>query len=170
MSSNDSQAAFVARLERHRAILFKVAGAYCRRPADREELVAETIAHLWRAYGRFDERLRFSTWMYRIAVNVAISFYRSDTRRRRGVLASAESFLETLPAPAAPEEDKRLDILRELVEGLDALNRALMILYLEDYPQGEIAEILGISKTNVATKIARIKERFRRSLSAESNR
>src|SRR5580704_1822634 len=135
MTTSDAQATFVERIDGHRAILFKVASAYCRRAADREDLVAETIAQLWKAYGRFDERLRFSTWMYRIAVNVAISSYRSETRRRRVVVPTNESIVEEIPAPpAAEEEDERLAIVRDLVEGLDGLDRALMILYLDDHP------------------------------------
>lgn len=164
MSPNERQAAFVARLDLHRAILFKVANAYCRRPGEREDLIAETIAHLWRAYPRFDERSSFSTWMYRIAVNVAVSFYRSETRRR-GVVTTGESFLETVAAPEKPEEDERLALVRDLIDRLDPLERALMILYLDDRPHREIAEILGISQTNVATKVARIKERLKRNAS-----
>lgn len=164
MTATDLQATFVERLERHRAILFKVANAYCRRPADREDLVAETVAQLWKAYGRFDERVRFTTWMYRIAVNVAVSFYRSETRRRRVTAPDGDAFVETIAAPPEAEEDDSLAVVRAFVERLDGLDRALMLLYLDDRPYAEIADILGISETNVGTKVARIKERLRRSI------
>ena len=85
MRTNDAQPGFVDRLNRHRGILIKVAGAYCRDLAAREDLIAEIVAQLWRAYGRFDERAAFSTWMYRIAVNVAISIRRAEIRRTRNV-------------------------------------------------------------------------------------
>jgi RNA polymerase sigma factor (sigma-70 family) len=81
MRTNDAQTAFVECLDRHRGILIKVAGACCRDLAGREDLIAEIVAQLWRAYGRFDERAAFSTWMYRIAVNVAISFRRAEMRK-----------------------------------------------------------------------------------------
>lgn len=151
MTSDGSRAAFVDRLDRHRAILFKVANAYCRNPADREDLVQETIVQLWRAYPRFDCRQRFSTWTYRIAMNVAISFYRRETRNSRNVASRGDALLEMVPAALEPEPDERLAALRELIEQLDPLNRAVMILYLDDYPHAEIATILGISETNVAT-------------------
>jgi len=167
VSTNDAQAAFVERLDRHRGILLKVATAYCRGAADREDLVQDMIVQLWRAYGRFDGRYSFSTWMYRIAVNVAISFYRSTTRWPR-VAPAGSAVLEELAAPEEPAEHGRLATLRGLIEELDPLNRALMILYLDDYPYAEIAAILGITETNVATKIGRIKERLRRNVAARA--
>src|SRR5580658_1169800 len=105
MRSSDSQAAFVDRLDRHRGVLVKVAGAYCRDAAGREDLIAEIVAQLWRAYGRFDERAAFSTWMYRIAVNVAISFHRSEMRKSRNVEPAEPAILATLPLPEAQSDD-----------------------------------------------------------------
>ena len=164
MGTNDPQDAFIERLNRHRGILFKVAHAYCRDPASRDDLVQDMIVQLWRAYARFDERLRFSTWMYRIVVNVAISFYRRQARTRQSLVRAEARVLENLPAARETEVDDRLIALRESIDQLDELNRALMILYLDDNSYAEIAAILGISETNVATKVARIKERLRRDL------
>jgi len=169
MDANALQASFVDRLDNHRGILFKVANAYCAKPADREELIQETIAQLWRSYERFDGRSSFATWMYRIAVNVAISYYRSETRKRRRLVPVGESVLERLPAPNGAQTDDRLDLLRELIGQLPPLDRALMLLYLDDRPYSEIASILGISETNAGTKIARIKDRLKRSASTASH-
>jgi RNA polymerase sigma-70 factor (ECF subfamily) len=169
MRTNDAQSAFVDRLERHRGVLFKVAGAYCRDAAGREDLIAETVAQLWRAYGRFDERAAFSTWMYRIAVNVAISFQRAEMRKARNVEAAEPAVLEMLPSPPAAPSDDALALVREVIEDLDELNRALMILYLDDNSYADIAAILGISETNVATKIGRIKQRLKRDIAARNN-
>ncbi len=168
MSGDASQTAFLARIDRHRAILFKVANAYCRNQADREDLAQETIVQLWRSYGRFDERARFATWMYRIALNVAISFARSERRKRRGLVPAGTTILEDLPAPEEAENDARLDVVRELIDWLAPLDRAVMVLYLDDRPYAEIADILGISQTNVATKIGRIKERLKRGVTGRT--
>jgi len=165
MDANVLQESFVERLDRHRGILFKVANAYCAKPAEREDLIQETIAQLWRSYGRFDARSSFATWMYRIAMNVAISYYRSETRKRRRVAPFEESVFERFPASDGGQTDDRLDLLRELIGQLPPLDRALVLLYLDDFPHAEIASILGISETNVGTKIARIKERLKRSAS-----
>jgi RNA polymerase sigma factor (sigma-70 family) len=107
--------------------------------------------------------------MYRIAVNVAISFYRSETRKRRDVLAAEPASFDRLTAPSqAPETDDRLACLHEFIDQLDELNRALMVLYLDDKSYAEIAAILGISETNVATKIGRIKQKLKGKVAAQS--
>lgn len=167
MSTNASHGTFVDRIERHRAILFKIANAYCRNAADREDLVQETIVQLWRAHSRFDGRSSFSTWMYRVAMNVAISFVRSETRKRGNLVPASDSVFEEIPAPQT-EGDDRLSLVRDLIERLDPLNRALMLLYLDDYPYSEIATILGISETNVATKLGRIKEQLKRNVAGDN--
>jgi RNA polymerase sigma factor (sigma-70 family) len=169
MRSNGAQNAFVERLERHRGVLVKVAGAYCRDAAGREDLIAEIVAQLWRAYGRFDERAAFSTWMYRVAVNVAISFQRAEMRKARNVEPAEPAVLEMLPSSPEAQSDDALTLVRDVIEELDELNRALMILYLDDNSYAEIAAILGISETNVATKIGRIKQRLKRDIAARSN-
>lgn len=101
--------------------------------------------------------------MYRIALNVAISFYRSETRRSRNTVPAEDYILEI----AADESDSagsddNLRLLQRFIKQLDELNKALIILYLDGNRYDTIAEILGISVTNVATKISRIKQKFRR--------
>jgi RNA polymerase sigma-70 factor (ECF subfamily) len=161
MSTTDRQEEFLALLDEHKKILYKVAGAYCRNPADRPDLVQEITAQLWRSFGRYDPRLRFSTWMYRIALNVAISFYRGETRRSRDTVPATDSILE-MAAGREPEEDENLRLLRGFIAGLDELDRALILLYLDGNRHDAMAEILGISESNVGTKIHRIKQRLRR--------
>ncbi len=152
---------FLARLDEHRRILWKVAGTYCRGDEDRRDLVQEIVVQLWRAFPRYDEQYRFSTWMYRIAMNVANSFYRSESRRTRDLAPIEDAVLE-IAAPETESDETRL--LRRWIDGLDALNKALVILYLDGNSQDEIAEVLGISATNVSTKISRLKQRLRREL------
>jgi len=163
MSKSTRQDEFLILLDEHKKILFKVASSYCWNPADREDLVQEMVLQLWRSFDRYDDRQRFSTWMYRVALNVAISFYRSETRRSRTIVPADGSILEIaaeVPESAAWEDDLRL--LRQFIEQLGELDRALVILYLDGNRHDTIAEILGISETNVGTKIGRIKQRLRR--------
>jgi RNA polymerase sigma-70 factor (ECF subfamily) len=161
MTTLTEQERFLALLEEHRKILYKVASSYCRNPEDRRDLVQEIVVQLWRSFDRFDDRYRFSTWMYKIAINVAISFYRSQSRRTRGAVPLEESGLDLIAAETEEvSEDVRL--LHRFISELDELNRALILLYLDGNSYDTIAEILGISTTNVATKISRIKERLRR--------
>jgi RNA polymerase sigma-70 factor (ECF subfamily) len=149
---------FVALLEEHKRILYKIASAYCADPEDRRDLVQEIVVQLWRSFPRYDERLKFSTWMYRIGMNVAISSLRSRTRRGRETVALEADILD-VSALGEAGDDFRL--VQQLVSRLDEMSRALLILYLEGYSHAEIAEILGISVTNVGTRINRIKNRLR---------
>jgi RNA polymerase sigma-70 factor (ECF subfamily) len=162
MTAQSEQDRFLALLEEHDKILYKVAGSYCRNKEDRQDLIQEIVAQLWRSFERFDERYRFSTWMYRIAMNVAISFYRSQSRRVRDTVPVEASRLEILAGPGPEEVSDDVRLLHHFIDQLDELNKALVILYLDGNSHDTIAEILGISTTNVATKIGRIKEKLRR--------
>jgi RNA polymerase sigma-70 factor (ECF subfamily) len=168
ITTTATQDRFLALLDQHKKILFKVAGAYCRNSADRPDLMQEITAQLWRSFDRYDERHRFSTWMYRIALNVAISFYRSESRRSRNTVPAEDSLLEIAAEESGPDSgddnDGNLQLLHQLIGQLDELDRALVLLYLDGNRYDTIAEVLGISETNAATKISRIKQKLRRDL------
>ncbi len=151
------QEAFLALLEAHRKILFKVARAYCRVPGERDDLMAEMTAALWKSFGRYDDRYRFSTWAYRICLNVAISFNRAERRRAKRASAVDPAALEV----AAPEDapDEQVAQLEAFVAGLGDLDKALMLLYLDEHDYQSIAAILGLTVTNVATKLSRLRAR-----------
>jgi RNA polymerase sigma factor (sigma-70 family) len=146
-------------MEEHKKILYKVCHSYCRNPGDRDDLAQEIIVQLWRSFRSFDQRVRFSTWMYRIALNVAISFYRRESVRTRHVVPGSEHLLEAVDQTANRSEE--VQVLYQWIEGLDPLHKALVILYLDGNNYQEIADVLGISQTNVATKINRLKETLR---------
>ncbi|MGH8158318.1 MAG: RNA polymerase sigma factor [Rhodanobacter sp.] len=164
MTDRQHQQRFESLLQEHRKIVFKVAGLYSRSAADRDDLVQEISAQLWRSFARYDEtRAKFSTWMYRIALNVAISQVRRERWSDADRFESLEvHHLETVGGgEPVHEQDERLQALYAFIGQLDPLNRALILLYLEDRNYTEIADILGISETNVATKISRIKQKLR---------
>lgn len=164
MATTAPQDRFQALLDEHKKVLYKVAASYCRNPADRPDLVQEIVVQLWRSFDRYDERYRFSTWMYRIALNVAISFYRTETRRTRDTVPAEESILEIAAGPEAEAVDEGLRLLHASIARLDELDRALVLLYLDGNRYDTIAEVLGISETNVGTKLGRIKQKLRRDL------
>jgi RNA polymerase sigma-70 factor, ECF subfamily len=159
MTTPELQERFQTAVDQHKKILYKVCNSYCRNRDDRDDLAQEIIIQLWRSFGKFDERYRFSTWMYRIALNVAISFYRRENRRTRYVISDEEHLLEAIDETKSQPEEIRL--LYEFIEGLDPLNKALVLLYLDGNNYQEIAEVLGISETNVATKISRLKSKMK---------
>jgi RNA polymerase sigma factor (sigma-70 family) len=158
---------FLAQVEAHKGILYKVANGYCRNRDDRGDLIQEIVIQLWRSFPRYDPAHRFSTWMYRIAMNVAISAHRSERRRIRETVAIDDFGLDLAAADAAMDDasdDVRL--LRRLVAQLGELDRALVILYLDGHAHDEIAEVLGISATNASTRLGRIKDKLQRAFDA----
>ena len=104
---------------------------------------------------RYDDRFKLSTWIYRIALNVAISAYRRDKKRSERVSPLEEVIIE--PATELEQPDPKIATLHRIIDQLDELNRALIILYLDDNSYRDIAGILGLTETNVATKINRLK-------------
>jgi RNA polymerase sigma factor (sigma-70 family) len=146
---------FSALIGEHKGIIYKVANSYCRNAEDRKDLVQEIIVHLWKSHGRYDDRFKLSTWIYRIALNVAISAYRREKKRSERVAPLEEIIVEPATEPGRP--DPKVATLHRIIDQLDELNRALMILYLDDNSYRDIAGVLGLTETNVATKINRLK-------------
>jgi len=170
-ATDSPQDRFQELLERHRRIILKVASTYCRDAEDRRDLTQEISVQLWRSFPRYDEERSFSTWMYRIALNVAISYARGAGHRARHAVPLDESADGPADERAAvPESDPRVQALHRVIDQLDPLNRALALLYLEERSYREIAEVLGITETNVATKIHRLKQRIRTGFAAAEPR
>src|SRR5690606_19998778 len=169
MTADDRQA-FGELLQQHRGIVFKVAGAYARSTEDRDDLAQEIAVQLWRAWPGYDPARRFSTWMYRIALNVAISFLRSDGHRRRHAVPLDEAVHDMIDESADDHETAaQLRVLHRFIAALAPLSRALLLLCLDERSSREIAEVLGISESNVTTKISRLKQRIRDHVATPGN-
>lgn len=167
MTATATHDRFLALVEEHKRILYKVANAYCPNREDRHDVIQEIVIQLWRSFDRFDGRCRFSTWMYRIAMNVAISFYRSERSRLHDTVPIEDFVFDLAVADRAMEEaGDDLRRLNQLINQMDELSRALILLYLDGYSHEEMAAVLGISTTNVATKINRIKQKLQRDFDA----
>ena len=163
--AHDTRREFGELIERHRAIVFKVANTYCRDPHDRADLAQEIAAQLWRAWPGYDRARPFTTWMYRIALNAAISFVRADSHRQRHAVPLDEELHDIADGNAGnAESEQRLDLLQGFIRAQAPLDRALLLLYLDERSGREIADILGISESNVSTKISRLKQRIRSEL------
>lgn len=153
---------FLTTIDRHKKIIYKVVNSYCRNKEDRSDLEQEIIIQLWNSFDKYNPQYKYSTWMYRIALNVAISFYRKEKKwfSRNGHF-NEELISNTIEESEYDRElDQDINLLHEFIDNLNELNKALMLLYLEDKPYNEIAEILGITKTNVATKVSRLKQKL----------
>ena len=163
------QEEFAAQVDAHRGIVYQLAAAYCPAGEERDDVVQEICLQLWRAYPRYDRGRRFSTWMYRVALNTAISFARAArTRLRQGTIALDDSpAASRVAVPTASDVEERAAATHRVLQSLDELDRALVLLYLEDRSYREIAEVLGLSETNVGTKLARLKQQMRRDLARD---
>lgn len=155
---------FLATIDSHKKIIFKVVNSYCRNKGERSDLQQEIIIQLWNSFDKYNPDYKYSTWMYRIALNAAISFYRKEKKWSVKNYSYSEELIYS--TTEENEYDTALDLnikrLHEFINDLNELNKALMLLYLEDKPYDEIADILGITKTNVATKISRLKLKLKR--------
>lgn len=161
----DDEERFVRHLEKHSGIIRKVAIGYANGAADRRDLEQEIALQLWKSYPRYSPERPFSTWMYRVALNVGISFLRRNTHPARQTVP-----LDELPGELADEtaraelQDERIPLLRQVIASLAPLDRALVLLYLDDHSYRDIASILGLTETNVATKLSRLKNRVRQEI------
>lgn len=157
MKSPDKSERFLAVIQTHKGILYKIANAYCHDAEDRKDLVQEIIIQLWKAFDNYSDEYKYSTWIYRIALNVAISFYRKENRRKQVDSPLSDGVLNMTDTGIPDETAANIGFLQQFIAELKELDKALMLLYLEEKSHKEIADIIGISISNVATKINRIK-------------
>ena len=148
------EADFLDMLRENNRIIYKVISFYTDESASLEDLYQDVVLNLWKAYPTFRNESQLSTWIYRIALNVSISYCRKKSRRP-ALIEITQDF------KAYIEENESLTELYECINRLGKLERALILLYLEDRPYKEIAELVGITVTNVSTKINRIKEKLK---------
>lgn len=158
---NDIQTTeYQAVIQQHKGIIYKVASSYCKVEDDKQDLIQEIMIQVWRSFASYNPAFQRSTWMYRIALNVAISYYRKRSRRRHISEPLSEHLLEIAEPDGLPQEQQH-QLLQRCISELNEVDKALMMLYLEEYSYKDIAEILGISETNVSTKVYRIKEKIK---------
>ena len=157
MTSTNKQDIFLSIIEDHKGIIYKIANTYCKVRDDRKDLVQEIILQLWKSFDNYNDHFKYSTWIYRIALNVAISFYRKENRMRQISSPLSEGILHLAYTNDAGAKEEAIGFLQQFIYELKELDKALMLLYLEEKSHKEIAEIIGITETNVATKVGRIK-------------
>jgi RNA polymerase sigma-70 factor (ECF subfamily) len=160
MYKQEQQHFFEGIIEQHKGILFKVSRAYCPNAEDRQDLIQEMMIQIWQSIHKYNDHYKITTWLYRILLNVAISFYRKSSTRARKYTELPEQMAE-IPVEDKSENERQLNLLDQFISELKEIDKALMILYLEDKSHTEIAEILGLSVSNVGTKIGRIKDKLK---------
>ncbi|UZJ63907.1 RNA polymerase sigma factor [Sphingobacterium sp. KU25419] len=160
MNENRQRQHFKEIMEQHKGIVLKVARVYCHDESDRQDLVQEIMIQIWQSLHRYDSQYKISTWLYRISLNVAISFYRRNAARRaRHIQLNEESTQIAVTDHFSVEQ--QLNLLDQFISKLKEIDKALMMLYLEGKSHAEISEIMGVSVSNVGTKISRIKDKLK---------
>ena len=151
---------FIRILSENNTIINKICFGYTNNDEDRKDLRQDILVQLWKAYPSFNHQSRISTWIYRIALNTAISNFRK-TKRTIQESALSQSNYQIPDIDESKDLSDNIAVLYQLIHKLNDLDKAIMLLYLDDQSYKEIAEIVGISETNVATKINRIKSKLR---------
>lgn len=165
MNTTDNREAFLQLIEQNKGIIIKICNSYCHNKNDRQDLAQEMIYQLWKSGNSFDPDYKFSTWMYRVALNVAISFYRRSRQHHAVALDEWHINIED-PPENHNEKENNIRLLQQLIDGMKELDKAMILLWSESRSYREIAEIIGISETNVATKISRLKDRLKQQFAA----
>ncbi len=161
MSNRLQETEFIALLEKHQNIVHKICRLYTQGEAEHKDLFQEISIQLWRSYKRFEGKSKFSTWMYRVGLNTAITLYRKNEKRVDTYPLNHEIKAVELDQ-YDPLIDEQLQWLYKQIETFSKIDKALVLLYLEDKRYDEIAETLGISAGNARVKMNRIKERLKK--------
>lgn len=148
---------FISLLARHQAVVHKVCCLYMDNAHDREDLFQEVVLQAWKSFGSFRGDAQFPTWLYRVALNTAITYFKKE-RREEKVLTQLqpESYCEI-----SYREDEQMQAMYKAIASLSKVDKALVALYLEDYDYKTIGEMMGISANNVAVKMNRIKAKLK---------
>lgn len=148
---------FIQLLNKHQNIIHKVCSVYMTDYADKEDLFQEVTLQAWKAYPTFRGDAKFSTWLYRVALNTAITFFRKE--KKQVPIFTTEVLPDTAESHNPVEE--QVQAMYKAIGELSKIDKALIMLYLEDYSYIEIGEMLGISANNVAVKMNRLKVKLK---------
>ncbi len=157
----DNKDQFLNILEKNIGIILKISRVYTKIEQDKEDLINDIILELWKSFKNFNGDSKISTWIYRVALNVSMNYKRN--RKNNSLFYSINDFRNEEIRPWLIEQDNssELEILYNCIDELEEINKAIILLYLDGNSHDEISEIIGISKTNVGTRISRIKEQIR---------
>lgn len=154
-SNRQHRKAFSNQIEKHQGIIHKITYLYTNTKADRQDLFQEICLQLWKSYASFREEAGFNTWMYRVALNTAINNIRKN---KKGLVYEA---LKDNYIPQDPADDKEhVKLLYQSISKLNRIDKAIILLWLEEKNYEEIASIMGITKSNISVKLVRIKRKL----------
>lgn len=147
-------------INQHQRLVHKVCNLYGETADERKDLFQEIVLQLWRSYNTFRGEAKFSTWMYRIALNTAISGWRRSTRRP--VYEEIREHHYNVSEPVDREKEEQVQALYRAIRQLSEIDRAIVLLALEDVLYEDIAVTVGLSQNNVRVRMLRIREKLRK--------
>jgi len=151
----DKKTRFIETIQKNEALIYKVAGFYVSNLQDREDLVQEIIYQLWKSFDSFNNKSSVTTWMYRVAMNTAIYFLKKD--KRKVAVQSLEKEALEYPESEYAETEEKLKAMHSHISELNLLEKGIVMLHLEGKSYEEIGSLVGISTSNVGTRLSRIK-------------
>ena len=146
---------FIQQINQNLGIAHKICRVYFSDVDDREDVLQEMMYQLYKSYRSFDGRSKFSTWMYSVCLNTALTYRRKDIKHKYETLRTSHDQLADSPAS---NKDEEISVLFEAIATLHSVNKAIILLYLENMSYEEIADITGLSKSNVGVRLVRIKK------------
>jgi RNA polymerase sigma factor (sigma-70 family) len=161
MTDNKLKEEFLDIFEQNIGIIIKISRGYTSIAQDREDLINDIALELWKSFKSFNGNAKISTWIYRVALNTSMNYKRG--KKNDSMFFSLNDFKKDDTFPWLIEQDNSSDIevLYQCINELNEINKAIILLYLDGNSHDEISEITGISKTNVGTRICRIKEQIK---------
>lgn len=161
-SASENERRFLELVGENRPKLLKICRVYAWNPAEQEDLYQEVLFQLWRALPGLKENSYANTWLYRVALNTAVSFVRKSKSSRTKMVDGGEEFLEQLPAPPSndPNRTEQVSQLLAAISRLNDLEKAAITLFLEDLSYEQIAEVMGVSESNVGVILHRAKKKL----------
>jgi RNA polymerase sigma-70 factor (ECF subfamily) len=159
---------FTHLIESNQGIVHKVCRIYTDTPEAHEDLFQEIVLQLWRSFDSFKGDSKFSTWMYRVGLNTAITLIRKKNRTIPTTSIDSQPYFDVKANEVDEEQEEKLRLLYSAIKKLNDVERALVLLYLEDLPYKEIASTLGISQVNARVKMSRAKDKLKELMKIES--
>lgn len=157
--SSQTEASFLKLVNQHKGILYKASRIYADSTEDREDLQQEILIQLWKSFQTFKGDSEFSTWMYRVAINTAITYLKKEKKRTQNQTDAPEHF-EVQSEDYNPAKDKQLEIFYNAVQKLNPLEKAVIFYFMEGMSHKEIGSNLGLSEGNARVKLNRTKEKI----------
>jgi RNA polymerase sigma factor (sigma-70 family) len=157
----DKKERFTDAIQKNDRLIYKVAGFYTGSLQDREDLVQEIIYQLWKSFDSFDNRSALTTWMYRVAMNTAVFFL---NKSKRSIRTESIDHGQEYPAFPDDETEERLKMMYDLIHELNLQEKGVLMLWLEGKTHEEIGGLIGISTSNVGTKLSRIREKLKKQI------